>query len=142
MIFKFVILLSIVKIGFSLIEDIKITSSNVDTQTELHVIATVFNLFENHYDFKTFTKALVDNMDTKYGKSWISHISANNSGEIYVGQQSSSYISITYKEFHVTLFKAKFDNEMNNTTLVKYLILCVLFLKDIPLNSFLVNNQK
>jgi hypothetical protein len=117
--FKILILLSIVKITFSSIEDIKVVSSNIDTTTEKYVIATAFTLFEKQTDLKTFAKSLAENMDNKYGKSWICQIQSHSNAELYTSLQSNNSISITYKDYHVTLFKIDLNSATKNYTLVR-----------------------
>jgi hypothetical protein len=117
--FKLLVLISIIKIAFSTIEDIKVVSSNIDSATEEHVIATVFTLFEKQTDLKTFAKSLVENMDSKYGKSWSCQIQSNSNAEFFTSQQSNNSISITYKDYHVTLFKLDSNSECKNNTQVR-----------------------
>jgi hypothetical protein len=118
--FKIFILFSIIKIAFSAIEDIKVVSSNIDSAIEEHVISTVFALFEKHTDFKTFAKTLVENMDNKYGKSWICQIQSHSDAELYASQQSNNSLSINYKDYHVTLFKIDSISANKNNTLVRF----------------------
>jgi hypothetical protein len=103
--FKFLLLFSILKVAFSQIEDIKVVSSNIDTATKDHVLSTIFALFEKETDLKTFAKSLAENMDNKYGKLWICQILSHNSGELFSSQQLNNSISITYKDYNITLFK-------------------------------------
>ncbi len=121
--FRILVLFSILKIAFSAIEDIKVVSSNIDTKTEEHVIATVFTLFEKQTDLKTFAKSLADNMDNNYGKSWICQIQSHSNGELYISQQLVNSISITYKDYHVTLFKLDLSGPTTNNTLVRIVAL-------------------
>jgi hypothetical protein len=124
--FKILILFSILKIVFSLIEDIKVVSSNIDCATQEHVITTVFALFEKHTDFKTFAQSLVENMDNKYGKSWICQIMSHSNGEHYISQQFDISISITYKDYSITLFKMTSNNPIKNDTVVQILLIIYL----------------
>jgi hypothetical protein len=103
--FKILLLFSILKIAFSAIEDIKVVSSNIDTETKDHVISTVFALFEKQTDLKTFAKSLAENMDNNYGKSWICQVLSHNCKELFSSQQLDNFISITYNDYKITLFK-------------------------------------
>ncbi len=117
MIIKFLILFSLLKIVFSSkdVKDvIEITSSNVDKIMEEHVIGTAFILFENKYDFKTIAQKMVNDMNTRFGKSWICQIGSNNTFEIYFDEKIDSYITFTFKEIGVTLFKANLNNNIEN----------------------------
>jgi hypothetical protein len=81
---------------------------------EEHVIGTAFILFENKYDFKTIAQKMVNDMNTRFGKSWICQIGSNNTFEIYFDEKIDSYITFTFKEIGVTLFKANLNNNIEN----------------------------
>jgi len=118
---KIVILLITVKLSLSAIEDIKVISSNVDIKEEEHVISTIFNLFEKENQNKIIAKKLVDEMNTKFGKTWICQIGSNNS-ELYIDLESSSYITLSFKEIKISLYKISLNNPNNSTNanLVSY----------------------
>jgi hypothetical protein len=113
---KFLILFTTIQISLSAIDDIKVITSNIDIKEEEHVISTVFNLFENEKELKIITKKLVDEMDTKFGKTWIGQIGSNNNSELYINQELSSFITLSFKEMLVTLYKITLNNENNNST--------------------------
>jgi hypothetical protein len=115
MYFKFLILFITIQISFSAIDDIKVIKSNVDIKEEEHVISTAFHLFENEKEFKIMAKKLVDEMDTKFGKSWICQIGSNTNSELYINEELSSSITLSFNEIQVTLYKTTLNNGNNST---------------------------
>ncbi len=114
MYFKFLILFTI-QISFSSTDDIKVISSNIDIKEEKHVMSTAFYLLENENEFKIMAKKLVDEMDTKFGKTWICQIGSNNNSELYINQELNSFITLSFKEIKVTLYKISLNNGNNST---------------------------
>ena len=128
MYFLFLVLFSIFSLTYSSVDDIRVITNNLDTNTVDHVIATVFSLFENKYDVKTLAKNLVDEMDSKFGKTWICLMSKNNNNSVlYINQDLNSYISLTYEEIHIVLYKANLINNStkNNILVFIYSIFCI-----------------
>jgi hypothetical protein len=60
-------------------------------------------------------KKLVDEMDTKFGKTWICQIGSNNNSELYINEELNSFITLSFKEIHVTLYKTTLNNGNHST---------------------------
>jgi hypothetical protein len=126
------ILFSILKYTYSSIDDIKVIDSNLDKHIKEHVVATAFTLFENDYDISTISKKLAQEMNIKFGKTWICYTFSSNSNNssIFIDQELNSYISITYGQINVTLYKVNLViNECKNNTLVIILSLNNIYFK-------------
>ena len=107
--FKLAIIFLLIKIVVSAIDDIQIIkSSHVDDKTEDHVIATLFSLLEKDYNSALIAKEMVNEMNVKYGKSWICLVSNKTTAEnLYMDTQlDTSVLTLTYKDLHITILKA------------------------------------
>jgi len=112
------ILFTAIQISFSALNDIKVISSTIDVKEEGHFLSTVFLLLENESQIKVIAKKLVDEMDTKFGKTWICQIGSNNSSELYINQELNSHIILSFKEIQITLYKITLNNGNNYNAVI------------------------
>jgi hypothetical protein len=78
----------------------------------------VFLLLENESQIKVIAKKLVDEMDTKFWKTWICQIGSNNSSELYINQELNSHIILSFKEIKITLYKITLNNGNNYNAVI------------------------
>ncbi len=107
---QFFILFTAIQISFSAINDIQVITSNIDVKEGEHVISTASLLLENESDLKVVAKKLVDEMDTKFGKTWICQIGSNDNSGLYINQELNSYITFSFKQIQITLYKITLNN--------------------------------
>jgi len=107
--FKLAIIFLLIKVVVSSISELQISSTNVDENTQQHVINTVRSYYDQRLGFYNMAKSLVDEMNNKYGKTWISQVMYRTIGETYVDQSFDSYIYLNVREmdiqYNISLFK-------------------------------------
>jgi hypothetical protein len=92
------------------IDEIKIYENEMYTQMELHVISQALALLETESDLNAVAKKLENEMNSKYGTSWIcfTGINSNFTG-VNFNPKAQTFIWFSFKEKHFVVFQQSIE---------------------------------